>query len=378
MGCPKVRWAIVAPCVDLSLLVAMVVFEHHVRRLLRGIPLADTAVGHAIALLAMFLAVRAAVTRLLRGSFESPRLPEVQSAVFRIAIHTGPAVRLLLLAFAPWLIFGDWRVLLFYPPACVFWVLVEHKLASKQWRASVKRCVVDNGGSAALAELRRLAGGRGVGEMRFVLTNGRGMGRLKAGCLSTGRRMTVYLWRELFEELTPEELRAVFAHELGHHELRHGRKTIALALSVEILAALAVVLTVIGMPVSATRWEWASFLPVVALIWYVTRLLLWPFVRSSLRRQELAADRRALEITKDPEAFASAYRKLALRGGASGRAARWIHRLFDEAPSLSERLDLVKRYTGGLPDMAHVTSDVAPCSKRDGTRRAATDSSEGR
>jgi len=93
----------------------------------------------------------------------------------------------------------------------------------------------------------------------------------------------------------------------------------------------------------------------------VARLILSPLARAYCRFQELQADRRALEITNDSDAFASAYSKLAGRrppNAQPGRLAKW---LFAAAPSLAERLALAE----------------AHAQRQAGAEAAASDSTEG-
>ena len=98
---------------------------------------------------------------------------------------------------------------------------------------------------------------------------------------------------------------------------------------------------------------------VVLAAWGIVRGMLCPLLNACLRRQERQADRRALEITHDPEALVRAYRKLALRRGPAEEPGRLRTWLFQDAPSLGDRLAVIARHA----DRRRLGKDRAPGGK---------------
>jgi Zn-dependent protease with chaperone function len=76
----------------------------------------------------------------------------------------------------------------------------------------------------------------------------------------------------------------------------------------------------------------------ILLIWIGARVLLQVALNGYARRQELQADRKALQVTGDREAFVSACRTLAALRGALREPPRWAHVLLCDAPTLRQRL----------------------------------------
>lgn len=113
------------------------------------------------------------------------------------------------------------------------------------------------------------------------------------------RREVILLSEPLLLRLTPAERKAVVAHELGHLDALDTRY-----------------LTFVRTASRLLRWD-----PLFALI-----------ARSLTRREELRADRRAVERTGDPRALASALRKAA-ELSAAGRALPMARGLLGRSPT---------------------------------------------
>ena len=165
-----------------------------------------------------------------------------------------------------------------------------------------------------LSRLRRLTQGTGL-EIRGVyrLDMGQDTRKPNAALAGLGTTRRVLLTDTLLEELTAEEITAVFAHEVGHHVHRHIPKMLVLG----------GVMTTVGLWISHWAVDYLAVLsgfagagdvgalPVLALVLLTFALSTMPLQNAISRAFERQCDRYALARTEAPEAFASALRKLA-------------------------------------------------------------------
>ena len=87
-------------------------------------------------------------------------------------------------------------------------------------------------------------------------------------------------------------------------------------------------------------------LPLVLLAAGGVSLLLMPAALALSRSHERRADRFALDLTRNPSAFASAMRRLGAQNLAEERPSRVVQLLFYSHPPLAERLDAAARWPG--------------------------------
>lgn len=179
--------------------------------------------------------------------------------------------------------------------------------------------------------------------------------------------------RQLFRLLTAEELAALLAHELAHLESRDSLiQTLAYTtgralVSLLVLALLPALLLLAGI---SRGWAWIRGRPTHrpsgpvqaarrGLGYLVAFLLvgLTLLVRAHSRRREYAADDRAVEVTGDPLALASALQKIdrASEPAWSLQSPLYVHgdeegpltRLLSTHPPMDERIErLVERARG--------------------------------
>jgi Zn-dependent protease with chaperone function len=144
--------------------------------------------------------------------------------------------------------------------------------------------------------------------------------------------------------LSPAEVRSVFAHELAHHLLQHvKRMAVALAAADVLAGAVACIAAVNTALPAGAGWPLALQAAKILLVWAGARACLQVALNALGRRQELQADRKALQLTGDREAFLSASRKLAARRGAEKEPPRLLHWLLADAPTLRQRLAAAER-----------------------------------
>lgn len=164
----------------------------------------------------------------------------------------------------------------------------------------------------------------------------------KANAALTGWGATrrVLLADTLLEHHTPDEIETIVAHELGHHVHRD----IPLAITVESA------LTVISLWAVNQALLWATprlgfrgladfaNLPLVLLVVTGVSLVALPLVNGYSRWRERRADRFALRLTRNREAFISAMRKLAEQNLAEMQPGRVVEFLFHGHPSIAKRI----------------------------------------
>lgn len=164
----------------------------------------------------------------------------------------------------------------------------------------------------------------------------------KANAMLVGMGATrrVYLSDTLLDAFNDDEIGIVFAHELGHHVHGHILKGIALSalLSTLLVAGVAAVLAPYASS-SPSLWPQAvASFPAVALLVSLLSYVLMPLGNLVLRTFERQADTEALNRTKDPAGYRSAFQKLAEMNLADPDPPRWVELLFHDHPALSKRI----------------------------------------
>ena len=143
---------------------------------------------------------------------------------------------------------------------------------------------------------------------------------VKANAMLAGLGATrrVILGDTLLNEFSGDEIEVVFAHEVGHHVHRHIRKMVLLGMVYSVAGFLVchwLVAAWVGDPNWALR-SGSSSLPVYVLpllMWIITlcSLVLEPLRNAISRHFERQCDRYALQRTGNPDAYRSAFTKLA-------------------------------------------------------------------
>ncbi len=180
----------------------------------------------------------------------------------------------------------------------------------------------------------------------FVFNMSRETRKANAGFTGLGRSRRIILGDTLLESFTPEEIRVIFAHELGHYTRRHILKNTFFSgglifFSFGICGALYdITLGHYGIG----RAHDLAAIPI--LLFYLTLMSLatMPLVNALSRRFERAADRYALETTNDPGSFIAAMEKLALQNLADKEPDPVVEFFMHGHPSLKKRIDGARAY----------------------------------
>lgn len=182
----------------------------------------------------------------------------------------------------------------------------------------------------------------------LVEDNSRATVRLQAYFAGRGPTRTIVLNQALLKELTPDEILAAVAHEAGHVHESRWPATIASA------AALLLFLYFVDRILRwvAKRGFWGvtepadiRALPVVLLVFSLCSTVAKPVSAAFSRERERAADLYGLQLTQNPEAFASMLVKAARVNKMDPDPPLWVTLKSRSHPTIRQRLDFVEAFT---------------------------------
>ena len=175
----------------------------------------------------------------------------------------------------------------------------------------------------------------------FQIDAGRDTSTLDAFVVGQGPTRRIALFDTLVRELTPREAAAVVAHELGHlSEGRSFRLAFAALAVIPLLGLFAWVLRALGRTgrFGFTSDSDVTSLPAaMALAWLASTVAL-PLSQADSRARESRADRFALELTRDPEAFRNAMIKVTRAAKADLSPPALVVALLYSHPPMAERI----------------------------------------
>jgi len=166
-----------------------------------------------------------------------------------------------------------------------------------------------------------------------------------AAVIGFGRSRRVMLADTLLSTFTPSEIRAVVAHELGHHIHRDVPKLMAMQ-SVGLLLGAVVGDPLLRMLGAAPLASPVSYLLLV-LAATVYGLICLPLVNLAARTVEAQADAYAFRLLGDGRPFAAAMRRLADQNLAEERPPRWAELLLYTHPPIWRRVARAEAATHG-------------------------------
>lgn len=186
--------------------------------------------------------------------------------------------------------------------------------------------------------LRALASRYGAGDAEILRMNMSKQTR-KANAFVTGIGNThrIVLGDTLIEKFPEDEIEFVVAHELGHYV---SKDTWRLIFAAEALSAL--LFLVAQRSASESEREGLRKRALLLVRFYTVMMVatqaLRPFLLGFSRSREWAADRFALETTRDAPTGASAFRRLRDQNLADEDPPAWYEFLFSSHPSLKKRI----------------------------------------
>jgi STE24 endopeptidase len=171
--------------------------------------------------------------------------------------------------------------------------------------------------------------------------------KANAALAGLGHTRRILLSDTLLADYSDDEIEVVLAHELAHHVHRDLWRGIAVQTLV-LVGGFYVADIVLRAAVDRLGYRGvadAAALPLLMLTGGAWSFLALPFVNALSRAQERAADRYALEATRNPAAFVSAMKRLSQQNLAEERpsaVARW---LFYSHPPIRERIEAARAFT---------------------------------
>jgi STE24 endopeptidase len=171
-----------------------------------------------------------------------------------------------------------------------------------------------------------------------------------AAVVGLGRTRRILISDTLVNGFPPEEVEVVLAHELGHHARSHIAKGLVVQ-TVLILTGLWAANRALGAGGSLLGLRGLADpagVPFLLLVLSALGFLVTPLVAAWSRRLEREADRVALEVTRDPDAFVAAMERLGQLNLAERQPGRLRELLFATHPSLEARIAAGRAARAGL------------------------------
>lgn len=176
----------------------------------------------------------------------------------------------------------------------------------------------------------------------------------KANALLAGLGHTrrVILGDTLLDQFSPDEIEVVFAHEVGHHVYHHIAKMILLGIlysAASFYLCDRILVAWVQSPSDTFPYNQVPVAALPLLLFVVTSfsLVLSPARNALSRHFERMCDQYALQVTGRPEAYRSAFRKLAQLNKSDPDPHPLEVWLLHDHPPVAERLALADRLDGG-------------------------------
>jgi STE24 endopeptidase len=181
----------------------------------------------------------------------------------------------------------------------------------------------------------------------FTFDMSRRTSAANAALAGLGRSRRIILGDTLLEYFSEDEIETVLAHELAHHVHRDIPLGIAVQVPLTFLffylthLALVWAVPVLGLNGLADP----ASLPLLGLVFSGLGLITMPLFNAWGRWRERMADAYALDITRKPEAFASAMTRLANQNLAEVDPEPWVVLLLYSHPPLRERIEHARAWS---------------------------------
>lgn len=175
-----------------------------------------------------------------------------------------------------------------------------------------------------------------------------------AAFMGVGNTKRIVLGDTLYQNFTPDEIETILAHELGHQV----HNDIGWGIAVQALLTLAgfyianLVLVAGVAFFGFTGIADLAAMPLLALALGAFGLVTMPLGNWYSRWREVNADRYALEMTRNPQAFISAFEKLTNQNLAELEPEPWVEWLLYSHPSIAKRLAMGRAYLEKIPHTA--------------------------
>jgi STE24 endopeptidase len=168
--------------------------------------------------------------------------------------------------------------------------------------------------------------------------------KANAALAGLGQTRRILLSDTLLSDYSDDEIEVVLAHELAHHvhrDLWRGLAVQAVVLAGGFFFA-DVLLNAAAGPLGYRGIADPAALPLLMLAGGAWSLAVLPILNGLSRAQERAADRYAIEATRNPDAFVSAMKRLSQQNMAEERPSPLVRWLFYSHPPIRERIEAAK------------------------------------
>jgi STE24 endopeptidase len=170
--------------------------------------------------------------------------------------------------------------------------------------------------------------------------------RANAALVGLGRTRRILVSDTLLNGYSDDEIEVILAHEIAHHVYYDIWSSLAIesaTLAVSLLAA-DVTIRTIGRTFGIDGPADLASLPLIAICSGLVSLLLKPIGNAWSRHNERRADRFALSLTRRPDAFISAMRRLGAQNLAEERPSSAAFWFFHTHPTIEERIAAAKQF----------------------------------
>jgi len=162
-----------------------------------------------------------------------------------------------------------------------------------------------------------------------------------------GKSRRIIFSDTLLQGYSGDEIEVTLAHELGHH-LHHDIAKLTAIQAVVVLLAFYLANHCLKAGVVLFPFQGISdlaALPWLILVLAMLILIFQPLLNWYNRRIELAADKSALELSNNPQAFINLMTKLTDQNLSEAEPSKWAKLLFHDHPTYNERVTLARDYT---------------------------------
>jgi len=205
------------------------------------------------------------------------------------------------------------------------------------------------------ADIRRLAQTQGVEDVEVRVEDvDRYTSAANAYATGIGPTRKVFLWNTLLDgRFTDGEVRAVTAHEFGHHSQQHLPKAIAWYALFAVPGAWAIA------RITRRRggMQRPEAVPLSLLVLAVLTLVAQPLQNVISRHMEAEADWEALETTRDPDAMAGLFKRFSTTSLGDPTPPGWAYVMLDTHPPLLDRIEMAEAWRARNPGATPLFDD---------------------
>lgn len=169
--------------------------------------------------------------------------------------------------------------------------------------------------------------------------------KANAAFTGLGKTKRIILGDTLIDNFSDDEVETVIAHELGHYKKKHLLLNIIIG-TVNSFLTLFIISLAYGSLVKALNFNSISdigSLPLILLCGMLIGLFQTPISNFISRKFEYQADKYAIEVTKNKNAFVSALKKLAEQNLADSNPNPFVEWFFYSHPSIKKRIRLLNK-----------------------------------